>query len=129
VALTPKQARFVTEYVKDLNATQAAIRAGYKADNADVTGPRLLGNVGIADAIAARQKPIAERAELTVASHLAELEALRDMAKQAGQLGPAITAEMKRGEIAGFYVKRREDVSRLTPAERADRAAKILKLA
>lgn len=32
--LTPKQARFVHEYLVDLNATQAAIRAGYKPSNA-----------------------------------------------------------------------------------------------
>ena len=63
-ALTPKQQRFVDEYLIDLNATQAAIRAGYKADNADVTGPRLLGNVGVAAAIKARQQVRAEASEL-----------------------------------------------------------------
>ena len=64
-ALTPKQQRFVDEYLIDLNATQAAIRAGYKADNADVTGPRLLGNVGVAAAIKARQQVRAEASELS----------------------------------------------------------------
>ena len=49
--LTPKQAAFVAEYVKDNNATQAAIRAGYSAKTADVQGPRLLGNVGIQQAL------------------------------------------------------------------------------
>ena len=34
--LTPKQARFVAEYLIDLNATQAAIRAGYSAKTAEV---------------------------------------------------------------------------------------------
>jgi len=52
--LTPKQQRFVAEYLVDLNATQAAIRAGYAPKHADVQGPRLLGNVGIAAAIQAR---------------------------------------------------------------------------
>lgn len=51
--LTIKQAKFVKEYLKDGNATQACIRAGYKKANADVTGPRLLGNVGVAAEIAA----------------------------------------------------------------------------
>ena len=36
--LTPKQARFVDEYLKDLNATQAAIRAGYSAKTAEQQG-------------------------------------------------------------------------------------------
>lgn len=60
--MTPKQQRFVDEYLIDLNATQAAIRAGYSAKDADVQGPRLLGNVGIAAAVA---KAKAERAEHT----------------------------------------------------------------
>ena len=50
--MTPKQERFVQEYLIDLNATQAAIRAGYSAKDADVAGPRLLGNVGVKAAIA-----------------------------------------------------------------------------
>ena len=63
--MTPKQTRFVQEYLLDLNATQAAIRAGYSANNANVTGPRLLGNVGVAAAIAEAQTALSERAELT----------------------------------------------------------------
>ena len=42
--LTPKQDRFVQEYVIDLNATQAAIRAGYAKGSAHVAGCRLLMN-------------------------------------------------------------------------------------
>ncbi len=44
MSLTPKQARFVEEYLIDLNATQGAIRAGYSAKTAEVQGSRLLGN-------------------------------------------------------------------------------------
>lgn len=44
-SLTPKQQRFVAEYLVDMNATQAAIRAGYSQKTADVQGPRLFGNV------------------------------------------------------------------------------------
>lgn len=65
MALNPKQQRFVQEYLIDLNATQAAIRAGYAATNADVTGPRMLGNVGVATAIAAAQGKRSEDAELS----------------------------------------------------------------
>jgi phage terminase small subunit len=39
---TPKQLRFVEEYLKDLNGTQAAIRAGYSARTAAVQASRLL---------------------------------------------------------------------------------------
>lgn len=49
--LTPKQHQFVTEYVKDWNATAAAIRSGYSEKTAYSQGSRLLSNAGIADAI------------------------------------------------------------------------------
>lgn len=45
--LTPKQRLFVREYVKDFNATQAAIRAGYSKKTAASQGERLLRNVDI----------------------------------------------------------------------------------
>lgn len=61
--LTPKQERFVQEYLIDLNATQAANRAGYREPNKQ--GPRLLVNVGIQAAIAARQQKTAKKYELT----------------------------------------------------------------
>lgn len=43
--LTPKQQRFVQEYLIDFNATQAAIRAGYSEKTAYSQGQRLLKNV------------------------------------------------------------------------------------
>jgi len=47
MALSPKQFKFVQEYLIDMNATQAAIRAGYSEKTAHSSGPRLLDNVGI----------------------------------------------------------------------------------
>lgn len=58
--MTPKQTAFVQEYMKDLNGTQAAIRAGYSADTATEQASRLLTNVKVASAIAELQ---ADRAE------------------------------------------------------------------
>ena len=63
--LTPKQCRFVDEYLVDLNATQAAIRAGYSARTANEQGPRLLVNVGIATAIQTAQEARSQRLQLT----------------------------------------------------------------
>jgi len=63
-ALTPKQAAFVREYLLDLNATQAAIRAGYSAKTAEQQGPRLLGNVGVSAAIMQAQAGRAERLQV-----------------------------------------------------------------
>ena len=60
--LTEKQQRFVDEYLIDLNATQAAIRAGYSAKTADVQGSRMLGNVKVQQAIS---EAMAERSKRT----------------------------------------------------------------
>ncbi len=43
--MTPKQQRFVHEFLIDLNATQAAARAGYSEKTAPQQGGRLLKNV------------------------------------------------------------------------------------
>lgn len=60
--LTDKQQCFVDEYLIDLNATQAAIRAGYSAKTADQQGSRMLANVKVKQAIAER---MAERSRRT----------------------------------------------------------------
>lgn len=49
--LTDKQQRFVDEYLIDLNATQAAIRAGYSEKTADSIGLQLLRKTQVAEAI------------------------------------------------------------------------------
>lgn len=64
ITLTAKQIRFVEEYILDLNATQAAIRAGYSRKGADTTGPRLLGDPRIVAAIDARKAARSERTEI-----------------------------------------------------------------
>lgn len=61
--LNPKQQRFVDEYLIDLNATQAAIRAGYSAKTAAETGYENLRKPQIAAAVAARQAKASARAE------------------------------------------------------------------
>lgn len=100
MTLNARQQRFVKEYLIDLNATQAAIRAGYKAENADVTGPRLLGNVGVAAAIAEGQAERSERLEITQEKVIKDLEDARTKAVDDKQFGPAIRA----GELLGKHI-------------------------
>jgi phage terminase small subunit len=63
--LTAKQARFVDEYLIDCNATQAAIRAGYAAGCAEVTGFHLLRNPKIVPIITKRREELQAKAEVT----------------------------------------------------------------
>jgi phage terminase small subunit len=65
MALTDKQRRFVDEYLIDLNATQAAIRAGYSAKAAQGQGSRLLSNAMVARAVAEGAHKRAAKAEVT----------------------------------------------------------------
>lgn len=71
--MTPKQEQFVREYLIDLNATQAAIRAGYSADTAYSIGHENLSKPEIAEAIAAAQAERAARTAVTADRVLNEL--------------------------------------------------------
>lgn len=73
MALTPKQQRFVQEYLVDLNATQASIRAGYSADTAYSIGHENLSKPEIAEALREAQAERAKRTEITQDRVLQEL--------------------------------------------------------
>ena len=64
--LTPKQQRFVEEYLIDLNATQAAIRAGYSEKTAQEIGSENLSKPMVAKAIAEAQEKLSNKAQVTV---------------------------------------------------------------
>lgn len=74
--LTPKHERFVREYLVDLNATKAAIRAGYSEKTAKQQGSRLLTNADIAEAVALGGQKIVEKLDLTTDMIKAELRLL-----------------------------------------------------
>lgn len=74
--LTDKQTAFVREYLVDLNATQAAIRAGYSERTASRIGPQLFGKTWVREAIEKAQAKRARRVEVTqdyVLSNLVEV--------------------------------------------------------
>lgn len=76
MALTEKQKRFIDEYLIDLNATQAAIRAGYSEKTANEQAARLLVNVSIQQMIQNRMKDREERTEITQDMVVKELAAI-----------------------------------------------------
>jgi phage terminase small subunit len=73
MALTAKQRRFVDEYLIDLNATQAAIRAGYSAKTASQIGEQNLRKLEIQAVLTERMKDREKRTEITQDKVLAEL--------------------------------------------------------
>ena len=70
---TPKQSAFVEEFAIDMNATQAAIRAGYSAKTAKEQATRLLSNVNIAAEIARGRAERSERTGISADRVLQEL--------------------------------------------------------
>ena len=91
--LTPKQQRFVDEYLIDLNATAAAKRAGYSVRTAEWQGPQLLAKTHVAEAIAAKKAARAEATGIDAAWVLKTLHAektadLADLYDEHGNLRP-----------------------------------------
>jgi len=71
--LTDKQVKFAEEYLVDLNATQAAIRAGYSKKFTNTNVSKLLQNTSIHAHLAARRAEIAAATEITPESVIREL--------------------------------------------------------
>ena len=71
--LSDRQRFFCNEYLIDLNATQAAIRAGYSERTASEQATRLLGKVIIQNYISERQLAMQKRTEVTADKVIAEL--------------------------------------------------------
>lgn len=90
-SLTPKVLRFVDEYLKDLNATQAAVRAGYSKRTAKQQGSRLLTNADVQRQVEIARKELAVNAGITRERILAEMAKiafsdLRDLYNEDGTL-------------------------------------------
>ena len=76
MSLTLKQARFVKEFLIDLNATQAAIRAGYSAKTAAAIGHENLKKTEVDRAITEAQRTIEEKLDISAERVVMELAKL-----------------------------------------------------
>lgn len=81
--LTEKQKRFADEYLKDLNAKQAAIRSGYSPKTAEVQGSRLLSNAKVQAYIETKQKKIEEKTSVTIEWIIEQLKCVYEKSMQA----------------------------------------------
>ncbi len=94
--LTPKQELFVAEFLVDLNATQAAIRAGYSRKGASTRGELLLRNIEISAALAVVTRQKLAKVGVTAARVLEELQCVafsdvRDLFDANGKMRPLHT--------------------------------------
>lgn len=135
MGLTPKQARFVEEYLVDLNATQAAARAGYSEKTAKQQGGQLLARAEVAEAISAAQAERTKRTKIDadwVLQRLAEaVDAdLNDIHDENQNLKPISEWPpiWRKGLISGIEVEElfdgrgedREHIGRLRKVKKAD---------
>lgn len=81
--LTPKQEKFCQEYMVDLNATQAAIRAGYSKKTANVIASQNLSKLNIQDRLVELKGKIQEKTDLTVESVIEDIKDTHRRAKLA----------------------------------------------
>lgn len=95
--MTNKQKAFVIEYMKDKNATQAAIRAGYKADNAEVVGCRLVKNSSVSSEI---QRLMNKAEEKVLVSIEYVIKGLKGLCEQSDN----DVAKVKSYELLGKYL-------------------------
>lgn len=95
--LTTKQRVFVDEYIVSLNATQAAIKAGYSAKTADVIGHQLLRKTLVQAEI---QKAMDARGKKTGITAEYVLTSLQSVAERCMQAEPVLDRE---GSPTGEY--------------------------
>ena len=98
--LAPKQQRFVEEYLVDLNATQAASRAGYSKRTAQRIGSENLCKPLIAEAIAEHRAKVSEAAEVDAAWVLTRL---KKEAEGANTAAARVSALDKLAKHLGLY--------------------------
>lgn len=106
--LTDRQARFCEEYLIDLNATQAAIRAGYSKKTAREQAAQNLSKLNIQEKIAELKAERAKRTEMTQDSVIQELAAVARAEVKGVRAVDKLKAFELLGKHLGMFVERYE---------------------
>jgi phage terminase small subunit len=101
--LTPKQTRFVGEYLIDFNGAKAAIRAGYSEKAAKEVAYRLLTYAHVSNAIDRHVQETAAKLTITREAVLRGLLEAAAMAKEDGNAVGMVTAWREVAKLLGFY--------------------------
>ena len=103
--MNARQQRFVNAYLKDPNATRAAVAAGYSKRTAGAYGHDLLKNPEVSTAIREKMEKIAEKQEISVEW---VLNGLKDLALTAKMENVRATAYQSIGKHIGMFKERVE---------------------
>lgn len=106
--MTPKQERFVQEYMVDLNATQAAIRAGYSSKGAEVQGAKLLRNAKVQTAIEKAKEDLRVATGVTIEYVIRRLQEESELYGEGSSHGARIKALELLGKHLNIFTERSE---------------------
>ncbi len=112
--MTPKQERFVQEYLIDANATQAAIRSGYSEKTAYSAGQRLLKHVEVVAALAKAQAARVERVEITQDYVLNRLKIEAEREGEGSSHAARVSALEKLGKTLAMFTDKTEHSGGMT---------------
>lgn len=120
-ALSDQQMEWVRHRLSGKTASDA-YRQSYDCSNmADRTiwaeASRINTDPDVAAWLAAAREACLGTASVTLASHVQELERLKEIALKTGNVGAAVAAEQSRGKASGLYIERYEDVSPRDPMD------------
>lgn len=108
--LTPKQKAFVREYKKNGgNGTQAAIKAGYSENTADVIATENLRKPSIKEALEKEEKKLQEKYEYTIDDMVRELDDVKMKADAEQNRQAQIKAIELKGKAFGLFVEKVEN--------------------
>ena len=117
---TAKQSRFIDEFMLDMNATQAAIRAGYSPRSARVIAQETLLNPAVQAELQARQAAESERLGVTRQQVVAGLLEAAQMARENSDPGGMVRAFSTLGQMMGFYPSRHHRMQVSAPVTAPD---------
>lgn len=106
--LTRKQAAFCKYMAMGLNATQAAIKAGYSTKTARAIASENLTKPYISAITKQNAEEAQQKFEYTKATHFLELEEAEDFAKKTGNVSAFLNAIVQKGKLCGLYIEKQE---------------------
>jgi len=101
--LTAKQEKFCLEYLVDLNATQAAIRAGYSKHTAKTIAGQNLSKLIIMDKIAELQQKTIDKTLITIENTIQFIKEVSEEAREGADASNALKgADMLMKYLGGY---------------------------
>jgi len=109
--MTPRQERFVQEYLIDRNGAAAAVRAGYSPRTSRQIAHKLLTKADVANAVRQGEAQLAAKAQLAREEVLRGLLSAIDMARAQGDPAAMIAGWREIAKMCGYYAPERTQIT------------------